>query len=340
MARYTPPKPTLRDRVSAIYGRPIPDETWAYLREERYLEEHEQGLLSDGDLVSAIRQLNAVAPAAIARSTRRVLERGDTALFDAINHRMNVTAEVIAKRAGRDPRVESCRSRWLNTGLIGVESVSAWIEARYAAHLPANWPTEPGPSEATNWTGRFFDWPQPRTMLEWIDEEAETTKVWCVPTDSPLGELSDVAGGLAQAWDWNVAYSTNFVLTGNVPPRPGVRGFTFCSRRGFDDRYGPYDYAWARVSIDLEVTPEQLAGWWRGVREHFGASGRRPITEKSVELARFALDRDDSTTFRQDMEAWNKSAPADWRFNDWRNYRTAARRAIDALNRPALHVSQ
>lgn len=339
MAAPTPSESTLRDRVSAIYGGPIPDETWTYLREERYIDEHDQGLLSDHDLVSAIRQLNAVAPAAITRSSRRVLGRGESTLFDGINHRMNVTAEVIANRAARDIKVESFRRRWLSSGLIGIEDISSWIEEHYAAHLPADWPTEPNPSEATNWTGRFFNWPQPRAMLEWIDEHAETTKVWCVPADSPLGELSDVAGALAHAWDWNVAYSTNFVLTGDVPPRPGVRGVSFRSRRGFDDRYGPYDYAWVRVSVDLEVTPEQLAGWWRGVREQLGVSGRRPITEKSVELAKFALGRDESTTFRQDMEAWNKSAPVDWQFNDWRNYRTAARRAIEGLNRPALHVA-
>ncbi len=49
----------------------------------------------------------------------------------------------------------------------------------------------------------------------------------------------------------------------------------------------------------------------------------------------FALTRDDSTTYRQDMEAWNARVQADWRFSDWRNFRSAALAAVDAVNRPA-----
>jgi hypothetical protein len=50
----------------------------------------------------------------------------------------------------------------------------------------------------------------------------------------------------------------------------------------------------------------------------------------------FAMSRDDSNaTFREHMEEWNRQVPEDWRFTDYRNFRTAAMNAVAALNRPA-----
>jgi hypothetical protein len=93
-----------------------------------------------------------------------------------------------------------------------------------------------------------------------------------------------------------------------------------------------------RCSIDIEVTPDELALWWSGVRKHVGMAGRRPISEKAIHLAAFAFDRDKTTTLQQDMDAWNREAPEEWHFADYRAFRTAALKALEALNRPALHA--
>lgn len=339
MAKTTPAKAaSLREQLSNAYGGPIPDETWAYLETKRYVAEYEAGLEDVASLVAVVRELNAAAPAAISRSSRRVLERGRDGLFDGINHRMATTAELLAKRASRNSAVQAFRARWLSDGLVDPINVSPWIEEMYRLHRPGTWPTDRGPREATNSTVTFFGWGHAHVNLQWIDEGAATTKIWCVPQRSPLGELANLGPRLADQWDWNLGCATNFVLTGETPPRPGVRGLSFITKRGFDDRYGAYDYMWIRATIDLEVTPEELAGWWRGMRDHLGVSGRRPIAAKGVELAKFALEQDDSTTIREDMEAWNARVSDEWRFDDWRNYRTAAHRAINALNHPAANV--
>jgi hypothetical protein len=339
MAKTTPSAPaSLREQLSDAYGGPIPDETWAYLETKQYIAEYDEGLHDVASLVAVVRELNAAAPAAISRSSRRVLERGREGLFDAINHRMATTADVLAKRASRNSAVQAYRARWLADGLIDAVDVSSWIEEMYRLHLPKAWPGDRGPWEATNSTVTFFGWQHAHVSLQWIDEGAATTKVWCVPQRTPLGELAGIGTKLADQWDWNLGYASNFVLTGEAPPRPGVRGLSFTTKRGFDDTYGAYDYMWVGATIDLEVTPEELAGWWRGLRDHLGVCGRRPIAAKGVELAKFALDRDDSTTIREDMEAWNARVVDEWKFDDWRNYRTAAHRAINALNRPAANV--
>jgi hypothetical protein len=251
---------------------------------------------------------------------------------------MAATSEIVAMRAGRNSEVQAFRRRWLADGLIDPRSVSYWVEDTYERHRPNTWPTDRGPKDATNSTVTFFGWRYAHENLEWIDEIALTTKVWCVPKQSPLGALAVLGSKLAETWDWNRGWATNFVVTGETPPRPGVRGLSFRTRRGFDDRYGSYEYMWIRATIDIEVTPEELAGWWRGLRDHLGVSGRRPIADKAVELAKYALERDHSTTFREDMQAWNDRVDASWRFDDWRNYRSAALRAIKALNHPAANA--
>jgi hypothetical protein len=341
MARATPTNAlTWRDKVAGRYGGPIPDPTWEWLEQKSYVRELEGGWLTIDDVVDEIRMLNSVAPLAISRLTRRIGASETSSVLDDLNERMQAVAEIVAARAERSVQVQGFRRRWVPNGLIPDAEVPAWIDAAYRRHLPKSWPTDNGPSDATNFPGKFALWPHPHLSLQWVDNAAGTVKVWCVPHRGPLGALAELSDQLVANWDWHAAFATNFVLTGDPPPRPGVRGVSFRTRRGFDDRYGPYDYMMVRASIDIEVTPEELATWWRGVRAHLGISGRKPIRQKAVRLATFALSRDDKTTYRQDMEAWNAEVPVEWRFDDWRNFRTAGHKAIEALNRPAADCHQ
>jgi hypothetical protein len=245
-------------------------------------------------------------------------------------------AEVIAWRAARNSTVVSFRGRHLAAGLIAPGEVTGWIDETYHRHRPRKWPTRPGPAEATNFPGKFAVWPHAHLVLEWLDPKARTTKVWCVPTRGPLAELARQSTKLADQWDWNPPLATNFILTGETPPRPGVRGLSFRTRRGSDDYYGFYEMMSVGCTIDVEVTPEELAAWWRGVRTAIGIAGRKPMGAKAVQLALFALSSDDSTTLAEDMRRWNAQAREEkWRYSDVRNFRTAALAAIDNLNQPA-----
>ena len=40
-------------------------------------------------------------------------------------------------------------------------------------------------------------------------------------------------------------------------------------------------------------------------------------------------------TYAEDMERWNAQVPDEWRYDDYRNFRTAALSAVNALNNPA-----
>jgi hypothetical protein len=334
MALSTPPRTAeaARSAIEKEWRRPLPEATWEYLVERRYVDEWIAGDLDANGVVEHLREINRAAPA-VAHRDRAQLEGGR--LLDGINDRMRAVAEIVARRAGYSSAVQSWRRRWIPQGVIAPESVNAWVAATYDLHRPPSWPSDPGPEQATNSAVAFFDWPHAHGRLQWFDRDANSVKVWCVPPRGPLGDLAKLAGKLSENWDWNEAFATDFVLTGLTPPRPGVRGVSFRSRRGFDDKLGPYDFMAVRASIDVEVTPEELAAWWRGVRDQVGLAGRKPIGAKAARLGVFASTRTGDTTLREDMEAWNREVEPEWRFTDWRNFRTAAYKALTALNRPA-----
>jgi hypothetical protein len=315
---------------------PLPDPTWDELVEERYIRGLEDGGYTVDEVVAVVRKWNKIAPAAIARTGRRVQPRDDSPLLDGVNRRLLAVAEIVAARAGRSLKTEQFRRRWLNDELLRDQDVTPWIEATYDAQIPQDWPRDTGPADATNFPGKFALWPHEHVRLQWMHDNM-TMKVWCVPTTGALADLAELSEKLADTWEWSVPLATHFVLTGATPARPGVRNLSFRRRRGSDSRYGMYDLYSVRATLDIEVTPEELAAWWRGVRDHLGVSGRKPVREKSIALALSELTVNEKTSYEQDMHAWNRVHP-EWSFDDRRNYLRARRAAWDALNCPAKDV--
>ena len=336
MAGATPTRDSWREKVAEGYGSPIPDATWNWLIERRYISELESGEASVADVIAEIRQLNQAAPRAINRDMRRLAPQSSASPLTDLDTRMLALAEFVAARAASDWRVRRFRSRALADGLVNGETVTGWIDQTYWRELPPEWPNDRGPANASNFSGEFAVWRHPHVLLEWLDRPAKSVKVWAVPTNSVLADLAALAVSLNKRWDWNAALATNFVLTGETPARPGVRSVSYRSMRGSDDKLGPYDLMWVHCSLDGELTPEELAAWWRGVRAKLGMSGRKPIREKAVRLALFALSTGAESTHREDMNAWNALVQEEWRFSDWRNFRSAMISAVEALNCPAM----
>jgi hypothetical protein len=304
--------------------------------EKGWIEELERDDLdvTVADVIFEIRAINRAAPMA-ARLNHSIGIANADPILAAIDERMAAIAEAIAIRASDSHSVRSWRHRRLQGQLLDGSKVTSWIDEMYRRYLPKDWPADGGPATATNFAGAFVHWPHPYIELEWVDE-VPAVRVWCVPENGPLGELAKLVGKLAREWDWDAGLATKFVLTGETPPRPGIRQWTYRNTTGWDNRHGTYDYlAVQGCSIDFEVTPEELAAWWRMVRTNLGASGRKPIGTKSTRLAQFVMSRPNDTTNRQNMEAWNAQATPEWHFSDWRNFRTAASKAVAALNYPA-----
>ena len=320
-----------REIVEREYGGPLPDQTWDTLVNRRWINELRNGLCTSAEVVEEIRAWNQAAPLALRRSIGR--GREETELFRSINLRTAAVAEFAALRAGRDMSVANFRRHHLGPDLLSEDAVGMWIDARYRESLPPDWPTDIGPGDADNHPGRLTQLP-PGPSLEWLEPGTTTLKIWRVPPRSVLARLAELAQKLAKYWDWHPAHATVFVLTGATPPRPAARQVRFKSTHGGDDRFGPYFHMSVRVTLDATLTPEELAGWWRGIREDLGTSGYKPVGERSIALARFLAHRGPETSWRQDMEAWNAEAPPEWRYTDRGNFRTAALNAWQRLNSP------
>lgn len=217
--------------------------------------------------------------------------------------------------------------------LISPESVHEWVIGIYGRSVPSSWPEDRGPVNATNNRISFFGMPTPYRELQWINYDAMEVRIWCVPPNSPLGKLAKLSDKLTKRWDWSGAHATEFVVADTIPPRPAIRQVTTSSRSGWDKSYGSYSWPYVSLTVDAQVSPEELAAWWRSLRHDLGVSGNRRVSEDSVDLALFAMRRDDSTTWNEDCTEWNSSTDGKM-YASWRHYRTAAIRAIENLNTP------
>jgi len=158
---------------------------------------------------------------------------------------------------------------------------------------------------------------------------------------SLLASLAELAGHLQERWRWREHEAVLFVLSGIQPDVRPIDG-TSDIRLNLDGTIGSHDIT-SRITIEVDpvVTPEQLAGWWRGTRRHMFDGRYRPMSAKHLGLARFAAGRREASTWEQDRLEWNRTVDEtqpSWRYEDRRNFRrdalVAAQRLLFAGIRP------
>ena len=171
-------------------------------------------------------------------------------LSDHETERAKVKAEVLAKNASADARVQEFRERFLGGELLTTEQTQAFVISLANQHLPTQWFDEHGVSFTDHHTTaaqqvNFQDRPQfiefmvqpagiecrveGEVLLE--EYEGEILVVvgdphlgyWRgytghVRAGSPLGALRDLSSYLKKRYrGWAANYATRFVLTGEAP---------------------------------------------------------------------------------------------------------------------------
>lgn len=157
-----------------------------------------------------------------------------------------------------------------------------------------------------------------------------------------LDELARLCEHLAEAFAWQPDEAAAFVLCAWCPQ---VRAVDARLRRrrplelvDGEHRASEVD-AFDRVTatLDPNLTPAQVAEWWRGVREFLGVEHQRPQRSRTVELARFAVGLDGDETGRRRAELWNEEHPDDAYArldgNGPHHFTRDVRAAVDALLR-------
>lgn len=138
---------------------------------------------------------------------------------------------------------------------------------------------------------------RPAPQLEYAVPSDEFVRRVPVQVGGLLDELRALVDRLSIRYGWQRASATTFVLTGLVPLRPGVRA---------QHQLTPVPAA-ARLelSIDLHVTPAELASRYRTIRAALRPGGARAMSTKHAVLVAFVESRSGPEPWRTRMDAWN-----------------------------------
>lgn len=224
-----------------------------------------------------------------------------------ISERHQALAILWAKEAESQTDVAAFRKEVLRGKLLRWEDVESWIQRR----AKADGPDKSGALE--------------RQVLAY----AVPSDAWerCIPTtsDGVLEWLRRISERLSGRYRWQEAQSTVFVLTGQTPLVSPAEA--------------KIDREAIVLTVDPSLTPRQVADYYRRFKKGL-LGGRRikALSHKHLQLATFAADRPDQETWAKKMEAWNRSVPKGWRYeNDARFKRDclqAQRRLLDTLPSP------
>ena len=238
-------------------------------------------------------------------------------------------ARIHAAEAARLEPVERFREDVLEGQLLSSSEVPGWIagnleEQAGQARLVRRWEELDGtPIRVPDLSEYGFDFLTRSAVLRRFAARSRTVRLLCpgesleVRPDSVLGRLKFIAALLEERYSWLEPHSVEFVLAGTSPPP--FQGRLVESRRGEDPRI--------LIEIAPRVTPKELAHLYRAMRE----PERRGVrSERRIELAAFAAERNDGRRWKDAMEEWNRLYP-DWRCEQLSNFRRDCREAYHRL---------
>jgi len=326
----------VRKALERELRRPVRDDIWELLVEERYLEEVPKNEFPDAfdNLCQKYRRVDRLA----GRTIRRPRPMASEVPPD---RRWELISKILAEDAQEYPLVRRFRTRHLQGRLVNPEEVEAWIETTAEEDgPPTRWLTLPCPSHHTL-PGR----PDGSTVVEpplvvreltgGLREEVKTLS-WVgnqghvrrkpVAATGVLNGLRVLAAHLARRYGWHQASCTTHVLTGVVPPLSPMRYEV--------SYYGGsiYQRARIRLEVDPEVSPSRLVDVYRKVRRRVRPRRRRPLSPKIADLVSFTLGHPE-TTWKERTKIWNKEHPK-WRYTHASNLSRDFHRAVRALFRP------
>lgn len=327
-----------REAVEAQLGYVLDDRTWQRLEELGHADELAQGQTSPRDVADLLRDLGATW--ARHRLPPMSAEPGLVRGAEQLHARSLAISAWVARAAAQDHKVKAFRRRHLGGELIGEADIAMWVRERDRMSRPADWPVSVDLEADENASYRATADVQlasaPHAQFVWIERRGSewVGGRWPVPRRSVLASLADLAEELHRKWRWREHEAVAWILCGVQPYIIAIDGHSTI-RRNFNSVLGSYDVL-SRITIDVDpvVTPEQLAGWWRGIRRQILDRRYRPMSEKHLALARFGAGQPESTTWDHDRMAWNRRVSSDhpdWRYDDRWNYRRDARAAVQRV---------
>lgn len=329
----------VKRRLTKRLGKSLTPGLWAFLVDERYVQETCEEEISLVKLEQFARRILAAG----AQPPREIPAPMAKAGARAYAVRASALSDLVAVIAAEDPEVVAYRARYLPEGTIRWDEVVEWIERHGAASpLPTQYLTVPLPNgtEVVR-AGRTTRVDPPVDIIDGEYEIATRTLAYFGPDDNWTKRIATVHGAalealrvlaenLAKSYAWQPAQATLFVLTGLTPLIGQIRA----TSGGVYIR-NQVDCGWAaRITLDIDpATPaSEVARAYRKVRADRRLGRYRTMSEKHARLA--AAASDDAKSWAERLREWNTMFPK-WEYTAASNFRRDARRAQRRLLYPA-----
>lgn len=328
---------TMRQEFERRLRVELDDLEWDYLDEHGYVAEFEDAADDDerGRIISEVRELLR----AFGGRKRRPQERleldastGPSLYSKRLWQRARAVSRLVALEAAEDNDVIRFRARFLPKGLIEPAAVSAWTEKQ--AHLeratlrPQGYPARRGSYESL-WTRLFEDDPGLFVQIHYLHDDRY--RIMSVPRKGTLARLAHLGQDLSLHYEWPRAEATAFVLSGRTP-------YLLPARLLARDIARPNALARVTLRVDPEVTPQELAQYWREFRRSLLAGPLRPVNERHLTLVSFAAALPSELPANELTDRWNKQH-SEWQYTPSNLLRDLRRtRAALMGHRPARRM--
>lgn len=339
------PEEWVRQDVELILGFGLRDRTWDYLVSKGFVERCLEGDEAIETLADEAKQLLEASGGFTSEQTDPAMRERQAGRSPTIEARVDAISVLLAQEAGREQGVRSFREKVLQGQLIPWEKIEEWISVQKETDGPPTlWlrvPVPPGhsmkrvkgfpvPDPPVSVSGEYPAWGISTDLLVYALPGDRWPRRLAVAREGTLGYLRSVSVSLSRRFGWHEAQGTVFVLTDITPQYVPLQVEAALS--------GPFTVtSRVRLSVDLSVSPNEVADAFRRTRARLWPSRPRALTEKHLHLAVFISARPEGETWRQKMTAWNaarRDRRPEWIYGRETNFARDCNQAKQRLLRP------
>lgn len=341
------PHERVRQDVEFILGFGLRDRTWDYLLGKGFVESCLKGEKSTEALADEAKQLLEASGGYTSEQTDPAMFEREAGQTPPIEARMDAISVLLAREARKEDRVKAFRDKVLRGHLIPWEEVEDWINRQKDTDGPSTlWLRVPVPPGHSMRVVKGHPVPDPPMTV------SEEDPAWGASTDllayalpgdrwprrlpvareGVLGYLRSVSVSLSRTFGWHEAQATVFVLTDVTPQCVPLQVEAALS--------GPFTVtSRVKLTVDLSVSPGEVADAFRRARVKLLPSRPRGLTEKHLHLAVFVAGCAEGETWRQKMTAWNtawRDEQPNWVYERETNFARDCNQAKQRLLRPDI----
>lgn len=353
--KNNPSNDDIRRRIAQRLGSPITAPEWSHLEEEGLLEgirnavREKEGPAAIGEYIQdAANYLQRVRESQRGAAPQRGPRMRSPVVLQAVarleavhaTQRDEYLSDALAGLAEQDEEVQAFRRDHFGGRYIydyytppNTLPYPAWIEQQWARErLPAE--LSAGQLLVLTYAELLSTKSAGEDEAEGADEadsentEASVIRSLPVVPGGTLDRLRRIAERLSHQYRWDPAGAATFILTGFAP-------FVSTLTAQIDWRSDLSVMTRIVLTVDLVMTPKQVAEAYRRERKKLVTTFPREMDQKSLLLAAVTQSKSFAGHTRADqMKVWNIIAGEDWQYSDVHKFGRDLRRAVHRLLHP------